>query len=100
VPRAGVNSQAPGASLLEAGVFAGTQRHRQHLVGFQVIRVDLACHQELVDFDMFVPARKALCASRRAEDYDVLAGAEVEKTDLAEDAARLAAYSTAPAWDR
>ena len=62
---------------------------RHGLVGFQVIGVDLAGDQELVDLDVFVAARKALCASGRSEQHDVLARAEVKKSDLAEDPAAL-----------
>jgi hypothetical protein len=47
--------------------------------------VNLAGHQEFVDLDAFVAARKALPASGRSEQHDVLAGAEVEKADLAQD---------------
>jgi hypothetical protein len=54
--------------------------------------VNLVGHQEFVDLDAFVAARKALRASGRSEQHDVLAGAEVEKADLAQDPARLAAH--------
>ena len=76
-------------TLVEACVFAGTQCHGQHLVGLQV---NLAGHQEVVDLDAFVAARKALRAGGRSEQHDVLAGAEVEKADLAQYPGRLAAH--------
>ena len=90
-----MNRQASRMTLLGAGVLAGKQCHCRQVVGFQVIPVDLAGDEDLVDLDMLVAARETLCAGGRSEQHHVFARAEIQKPDLSQDAAGLAAHPAA-----
>src|SRR6476469_10431981 len=95
MPGTGMNGHASRVTPVRARVFARMQGHARQLVGFQVIPIDLACDEELVDLDMLVAPRETLRAGGGSEQHDVFARAEVEEPDLAEDPARLATHPAA-----